>query len=197
VATLAVTLLWSAGSFTFFSYLAIVLHATAAIRGVGVAAELLLFGVAGVIGAYVAGRATDLRGPVSVAAAALSAMVLGEAGLALVAATRPAHVDAVALTSALIAIYGLGTWGVTPAQQHRLLGLAPERARMVLSLNATALYVGVAIGGAVGGLVITTSRSAVVLCLTGATFVGLGLVLLEASRRTARTGAEVEPTGDE
>jgi predicted MFS family arabinose efflux permease len=179
--TLLVTISWSAGSFTFFSYLTLVLHAAAGVGGAGVAGELLLFGVAGVTGAYFSGRTVDARGALPVAAVALLTMALCEGALALVAATGPGGLAAIAWTSALLVGYGLGTWAVTPAQQHRLLSLAPHRTRMLLSLNATALYLGVATGSAIGGLVIASTHSIVALCGVAAAVTAIALLALAAS----------------
>jgi predicted MFS family arabinose efflux permease len=183
---MSVTLLWSAGSFTFFSYLTLVLHTTGAVGGFGVAGELMLFGVAGVFGAYLSGRLTDGRGPVPVAAVALATMTMSEVGFAVAAAVKLGSGAAVVLTSALVALYGLGTWAVTPPQQHRLVGLAPEAPRMLLSLNATGLYAGVAVGGAAGAAVIATSHSVIVLCLVAAALPLASLLTLLASARVVQ-----------
>jgi predicted MFS family arabinose efflux permease len=40
------------------------------------------------------------------------------------------------------------------AQQARLIGLAPEAAPVMLALNAAGIYVGAALGSALGGLVL-------------------------------------------
>ena len=189
-----VTLLWSAGSFTFFSYLTLVLRTTGAVGGFGVAGELMLFGVAGVAGVYLSGRLTDGRGPLPVAAVALATMTVSEVGLAVAAAVKLAGGSAVVLTSALVGLHGFGTWAVTPPQQHRLVGLAPEAPRMLLSLNATGLYAGVAIGGVAGGAMIAASHSVIALCLVAAALSLASLLTLLASARAVQdvTSREVE-----
>ena len=42
-------------------------------------------------------------------------------------------------------------------QQARLVSLDPESAPVLLSLNAAAIYIGAALGSAIGGLVIDTA----------------------------------------
>jgi predicted MFS family arabinose efflux permease len=184
--TLSVTLLWSAGSFTFFSYLTLVLRTAGAVGGAGVAAELMLFGAAGVFGAYLAGRLTDRWGGAPVAAAALITMTLSEVGFALLAASTLSRTALAVLASLLFGVYAVATWAVTPAQQHRLVGLAPQATRMLLSLNATALYAGVAIGSAAGGVVLATTHSVVALCLVSAAF-GLASALTLSTSTDARS----------
>jgi predicted MFS family arabinose efflux permease len=193
---LAVTLLWSAGSFTFFSYLTLVLRTAGAVGGAGVAAELMLFGAAGVFGAYLAGKSTDRWGGIPVAAAALIAMMLSEVGFGLLATSALSRTALATLASLLFGVYAVATWAVTPAQQHRLVGLAPQATRMLLSLNATALYAGVAIGSAAGGVVLATTHSVVALCLVSA---GLGLasaLTLIASAHARSIGLSWHPISD-
>jgi MFS transporter, DHA1 family, inner membrane transport protein len=48
----------------------------------------------------------------------------------------------------------LGGWTFPPAQQHRLIALAPDEASVLLGLNSSTIYAGAAIGGLVGGLVL-------------------------------------------
>lgn len=181
--TVTVTLLWSAGSFAFFSYLTLVLRSVGVVAGFAVAAELMLFGAAGVVGAYFSGKLTDRRGALNVAVVALVTLTVSQVGFALVAASRLGGTQAAALGSVLVAFYAVATWAVTPPQQHRLLGLAPDAMRMVLSLNATALYAGVAVGSAAGGAVIATTHSVVALCLVAAALCFAGVLALVASSR--------------
>lgn len=167
---LAVTLLWAAGSFTFFSYLTLVVERTAAVGGVGVAIYLVVFGIAGVLGALTSGRAADAYRPALVVAITLAVVATAELGLALTATVAPPQPTAIVVTGILIATYAAGTWAITPPQQHRLLTTSPDNPRLLLSLNASALYAGVAVGAAAGGALISTSHSIVALCLAGASF---------------------------
>ena len=52
-------------------------------------------------------------------------------------------------------VWGIGGWGFAPTQQHGMLdGAPPELAPMLLSLNGSALYLGIALGSALGGAII-------------------------------------------
>lgn len=176
---LLVTLLWASGSFTFFSYLTLVVKTAADVGGPGVAVYLVVFGLAGVLGALISGHATDTHRPVRVVAIALVGVAIAELGLALLAATAAPHATALAITGILIATYAASTWAVTPPQQRRLLTTSPDNPRLALSLNASALYAGVAIGTAGGGALISTSHSIAALPLLGASF-ELGALLVLA-----------------
>lgn len=59
----------------------------------------------------------------------------------------------VAATAFLWAFFG---WGFMAGQQMRLVNLAGPQAPVVLALNAAAIYIGAAVGSALGGLVIAT-----------------------------------------
>jgi len=153
--TLATTFLWATGSFTFFTYVAVVLAHRASVGAAGLAAFLLLFGLVGIAGAAAAGRLTDTRGPRTTLVGALLLVGVALAGLA-AAADRAA-------TAALVALYALGTWAVTPPQQHRLLGAGGDTG-FLLSLNASTLYAGVALGSGLGGAILAATGSVTVLC---------------------------------
>ncbi|TIP22550.1 MAG: MFS transporter, partial [Mesorhizobium sp.] len=81
--------------------------------------------------------------------------------------------------------WGIVGWAFPPAQASRIIKIAPDAAPIVLSLNASALYFGVALGAVVGGAVLRFGAPAD-LGLVAAVFpiVGLGVVL--AGRALAR-----------
>lgn len=193
--TLATTLLWATGSFTFFTYVGVVLHATALAGASGLAGFLLVFGLAGLAGAAASGWLADKRGPLPVLAGALTLIVLSLAGLGVIAAVA-AGPAAVIASGAAIAGYGLGTWAITPPQQQRLLSRTGND-RLLLSLNATALYAGVGLGSAIGGLTLALSRSTAAVCWTaaGIELAALTLVGCAAIRHNLNPPAAVENSG--
>jgi len=183
---LATTLLWATGSFTFFTYIGVILHQTASAGASGLAGFLLVFGIAGLGGASAGGWLADKTGPLPPLAGGLTLTALALAGLGLIAAFAAGRA-AVAASVAAIASYGLGTWAITPPQQQRLLSSGGND-RFLLSLNASALYAGVGLGGAVGGLTLALSRSATAVCwaAAGIELAALALVGWAASRKNAR-----------
>ena len=79
--------------------------------------------------------------------------------------------------SALVAWAGAG-WSLTPTQSHRLVGLVPAAGPEVLSLNTSAVYLGIAAGAAVGGQVLTHLGTAPI----GFAAAALQLLALASSR---------------
>ncbi len=57
-------------------------------------------------------------------------------------------------------IWGLVGWALPPAQASRIVRLAADAAPLALALNGSAIYVGVALGSVVGGLVLTYAAPA-------------------------------------
>jgi predicted MFS family arabinose efflux permease len=181
VVTLAGTLAWATGSFTVFTYLATVLRHIAAVGPAGVAGFLLLFGAAGLVGAAASGWLTDHKGPFVALAGGLALTALSLGGLGLTAAFAPR--PALAASIAAVTGYGVGTWAVTPVQQQRLLASGGDD-RLLLSLNASALYLGVAFGGAAGGLTLALSHRLSVLCWVAASIEAAALALIAPRRMT-------------
>jgi len=59
-----------------------------------------------------------------------------------------------ALAPALVwaAVWGVTIGVIVVPQQHRLIALSPAAAPVLLGLNSSALYLGIALGGGLGGL---------------------------------------------
>jgi predicted MFS family arabinose efflux permease len=150
---LSVTALWGIGGFTVFTYLAVPLHGL----GFGptqISLALLVFGIAAAIGNMLGGTLTDRIGP---APTATLGLVVAMLALMLQSVTlkylSPEHARPVFLS--LIFFQGIGGWLFYPGQVANLVHLEPQAPMIALSLNASAMYLGFAIGGALGGLVLT------------------------------------------
>lgn len=135
------------GGFTVYTYIALLLHSLTHLGGGGISIVLLVFGLAGMAGTWLGGHGTDTWGPVPILAA-------GSGLLVVVFLTMPWTF--VWLPGAVVAtaVWGIAGWTIPPAQQHRLIALMPENPGVVLSLNASALYVGIGLGAVLGSLVI-------------------------------------------
>jgi len=110
---------------------------------------LFCYGVGGAIGNFAGGRATDRWGsrkPLLVVTVAITAV------MALLPLTTATPVAA----GISLFVWGLATWSFNPPVQHRLIELSPGHAGLVLSLNASAIYLGVGLSGIVGGAVLAT-----------------------------------------
>jgi DHA1 family inner membrane transport protein len=133
---------------------------------------LMLFGLSGVAGTIVGGWANDRFGPrrtLTVQLAVLAAMML------LVPLTRGHH----ALIVLVFLVWGVAGFGMMSPQQSRLAALAPAQAPILLSLNTSMLYIGTALGAAIGGpaaLLVGFDR----LAWVGVPFAALGWLTLRA-----------------
>ncbi len=152
---LAITVLWSLGAFTVFTYLSVPL------RGLGFGATeislgLLVFGVAAAIGNMLGGTLSDRAGPIPTGTISLTVLALV---LALQSAALKFAPPDLARPLFLCLIFGQGLagWTFYTAQVASIVQIEPKTSMIALSLNASALYLGIAIGGAVGGLVLSVA----------------------------------------
>ncbi|MFE9372685.1 MFS transporter [Streptomyces sp. NPDC006711] len=108
---------------------------------------LLVSGVFSVVGSNVGGRVVDAWGP---------RVVMLTAGTVSVAVTLALPWLMQSMTTALIAsaLNPLAGWSVSVALPARLVSLDPPNAPLLLSLNSTALYLGIAAAGATGSAAI-------------------------------------------
>jgi predicted MFS family arabinose efflux permease len=110
----------------------------------GVAAYFFLFGVAAVFGNFIGGYSADRLG------ASRTLLVLCAAQMILLPTVVIAPIGAVALGGVLV-LWSILGWSYMTPQQSRIVAISPDRAPVLLSLNASAILLGVALGSAVGG----------------------------------------------
>ncbi|MER7012491.1 MFS transporter [Saccharopolyspora sp. NPDC000359] len=150
-----VTFLAASGGLMFYTYLAA--YAREVADGSSAVLTLLLFlvGIAGLVGALLAGRITDAWGP-----RRSLRIVLGghAASLVLAAALVFSGAGSTFLLSVVIGCWALFAWGLTPPVQGSiLLAAGPGAGMTALALNISGLYLGTGVAGAVGGVVINTA----------------------------------------
>ena len=188
LSVLAATVLTVAGTFTVYTYLGVFMHVVTGLGPRGLAVVLLVFGVASAAGTRIAGSAADHWGARRTVICGCGLVLLAYVALALGAAFEQA---AMAVLLPAIVLWGFASWGVTTAQQARLVALAPDLAPVSLSLNSSAIYLGSATGAAVGALVIADGAvrmlGGVAACFSLA---ALSTVLASARKgRTTHAGA--------
>lgn len=185
---LLVSLLWATGGFSFYTYIALFLSHTLGFGAEGTGAVFFAIGVAAAIGTAAGGWATDRFGADRMAQGFALMLVLILGGLSFAAQMLP-HGLALPAIVGLSALWGFAGWGFGPAQAVRLIRLAPERAPMTLSLNASAIYLGIAAGSGLGGVAIELFGVGTVGWVGAACqFAGL-MLLLRAARRARAAGA--------
>lgn len=185
---LLVTTLWAMGSYTLYTFIAPYLTAVTGLQGVAIASVLFVWGLGAAIGMFFGGVANDKFGSRSVILSSLPLMVVTMASFSLSAWLLP---PSLALLPVLLAlgVWGVAGWAFAPAQQSSLIeSTGLKSASVILSLNASFLYLGFALGSATGALVMSHS-SVAWLGLAGALSeaLALGLFLL---KRKADAAAE-------
>ena len=141
---LSITTLQMSGQFVIFTFMGPLL---ARLTGAGPEAIALVFacyGICGFIGVAIATRIVDSRGAWKTSVLFTGLLLAGVTGWALSAGIYPLMVVSVA-------IWGLGFASTNSMQQVRLVGAAPSLASASVSLNTSVLYIGQAIGSAIGG----------------------------------------------
>ncbi|CCE05128.1 putative Permease of the major facilitator superfamily [Bradyrhizobium sp. STM 3843] len=173
---LVTTTLWAIGAMSVFAYLAVPLH------GIGFGAAevsfaLFLFGVAAAVGNISGGMLADHFGPVPTSAIALAGMATAQFLLsALLKSTHSGDFTHYLVLLPMICWAACG-WGFFPAHSTNIIRAEPHAAQIALSLNYSAMYLGFAIGGALGGIVLSTLGPAN-LGWVGAASASMGLAVL-------------------
>jgi predicted MFS family arabinose efflux permease len=178
---LAVTTFWAIGAFTVFTYLAIPLQ-NLGFSPSEVGLALLVFGCAAAIGNVLGGTLTDRIGPASTVVLGL---VLVMVALALQSVTLKLGLPAAQpVFLALVFCWGVGGWTFYPGQVAGLVRIEPQASMIALSLNSSAMYLGAAIGGALGGLVVAVLSPTDLGWIGGCSeAVALAMVLLQGRRK--------------
>ncbi|RYF38549.1 MAG: MFS transporter, partial [Comamonadaceae bacterium] len=172
------TLLYFTAIFSVFSYIGPVLRALSPMTSAQLTATLAVFGLAGVAGTLIGGWANDRFGGVKSMRVQLSVLAITMALLPLTAGSIPA-------TMATLVVWGMAGFGVMAPQQNRLASAAPAQAPLLLSLNASMLYVGAALGALISGALLDVSGFAR-LAWVGLPFSALALLTLAFERAPAR-----------
>ena len=177
---LLVTTLQMSGQFVVFTFMGPLLSRLTQAGPDAIGLVFALYGVFGFIGIAIATRIVDSWGAYKTSLLFTSLLLAGVSGWALTA-------GAYALMAASVAIWGLGFASTNSMQQARLVTAAPELASASVALNTSVLYVGQAIGSAIGGVLYARDL------LYGAGYVSMGLVAL-ALLTVMRTKSHVEQT---
>lgn len=179
---LATSTLWSMGTYVVYTYLALYLAATTQATTTVVGLVLFSWGLASALGLYVGGRMTDRLGSKAVQVPALAVMTLAFLCLSVIPATLSRSAAIFPVFVAVVA-WGAAAWAFNPAQQARMVSLAGVSvASVVLSLNASFMYLGFSLGAALGSMAIAHG-SAVNLGWVAALCSAAALLLLLANSR--------------
>jgi len=171
--------------YVVYTYLAVLVHRSANIGPAGLSGLLLYFGAASTLGAWLGCLLSDRCGSRTVLAVTVGVLALDLVGFSFLSGSF-------ASIAVLLTAWGLAGGAFNPAQQSRLVGLVPEASAAALAWNSSAVYLGQALAGIAGGLVLQWGGADRLGWIAGA-FLGIsGLVLLRDDFREVK--ARVEPS---
>jgi MFS transporter, DHA1 family, inner membrane transport protein len=162
---LSVTALQMSGQFVVFTFMGPLLTKLTHVGADAVALVFACYGLFGFIGVAIATRIVDSWGPYRTSVLFTVLILTGITGWAFSAGNY-------SLMACSVAVWGLGFASTNSMQQVRLVAAAPALASASVSLNTSVLYIGQAVGSAIGGVLYARDL------LYGAGYVGMGFVVL-------------------
>ncbi|MEU6115108.1 MFS transporter [Streptomyces sp. NPDC047117] len=195
--TLVTTALTICGVFTLLTYLTWFVDRSSGITGAMVTVVYLVYGLGALISNTTAGMLIDHVSPRKVAAVSAIglAAVFGALAVFAHAGDEGSHTGSrTVLLFVLIAAWALVGWMFIPAQQQRLLHSTGPQASVALSLNASAIYVGQALGGALGGALLGQGTTALPLAAAACVLISSAVLLATRARRGGAAAAADGPS---
>jgi len=180
---LGMTVLACLAAFGVFTYISPLLAATAGIHGTVISLLLFAYGVGGAVGNSLGGRLTDRFGSQRLLVVIFAVFIT-------VLVTLPLTATTTITAGIALFVWGLFTWSVNPPIQNWLIELAPTNSGLLLSLNASAIYLGVGISGVFGGLIIDNVGITLLPPIAGVLALAAFGLLLHARRATRKPEEE-------
>jgi len=151
--SLVTTFLCLTGAFVVFSYIA-----PLAMEGTGLGAAalpgmLLAFGIGAAIGNLGSGYVADRFGATQTVIIVLGLNAIALVMFSVIPLFVPRPLAGLLLIAAMVP-WGIIGWAFPPAQASHIVGVSPDLAPITLSLNNSALYLGIAFGSFIGGEVL-------------------------------------------
>lgn len=165
VLLLSITTLQMSGQFVVFTFMGPLLTKLTDASPDAVGLVFALYGIFGFVGIVIATRIVDSWGAYKTSLLSTAVLLTGVTGWALSAGSYP-------LMACSVAIWGLGFASTNSMQQVRLVSAAPPLASASVSLNTSVLYIGQAVGSAIGGVLYSRGM------LYGTGYISAGFVAL-------------------
>ncbi|WP_433160764.1 MFS transporter [Kribbella sp. CA-247076] len=192
IAGLLVTTGILCSSYTCFTYATLILRPAFPAEWMMI---LIMFGygLASMLGNAVTGRLADRFTPLRVLTIVLAGLLVDAVLGAFVFRFVP--VGAVLGVAGLIWFFtaGIGNGGAAVPQQARLASFAPDSAAIVMALNGSAISLGVALGGGLGGITLAAGAPPSGLLVVAAAVLGLTLTLHLLVARSRKYDEVAEP----
>jgi DHA1 family inner membrane transport protein len=170
IALTLLTSLFAFGGFLMvYSYAGLVLFPVTGGDARVLAGMLLIWGVAATLGNMLAGHLVDRFESRRIIQVSLCVAIINFCALP----WTSTHIASAAIA---LTIWGLIGWGLIVPQQHRLVNIAPQVAPLLMALNNTATYTGLACSGVLGGVALLFIEPQY-LSIVGAGLIAIALVL--------------------
>jgi MFS transporter, DHA1 family, purine base/nucleoside efflux pump len=147
VAAQLVSIAMIGGHFTLFAYLTPYLQAALSPGAAALEGLYVAFGIAGVTGAWLGGLFSDRLGAARALCACPAVFLVAMAVLPAAGTAPLAFVPAMML-------WGGISWSISPIVQNYLIHTAPSLADASVGINVSAMHAGVALGSALGGMLV-------------------------------------------
>ena len=145
VRLLSITTLQMSGQFVVFTFMGPLLAKLTNAGPDAIGLVFAFYGVCGFLGIAIATRIVDSWGAYKTSVTFTTLVLAGITGWAVTAGSYP-------MMACSVALWGLGFGSTNSMQQVRLVTAAPALTSASVSLNTSMLYVGQAVGSAIGGL---------------------------------------------
>ncbi|MDN8620593.1 MFS transporter [Corynebacterium kefirresidentii] len=178
--TTLVTFFVGVGSLGLYTYIPVVLDRVQ----VDTIAGMWVWGIGGAVGAFGIGRVLDKVNSSRKLTVIIIALLVIDFALLLLFPSS--HVVAVVCLFA----WGLLGWSSMAPQQHSMLSVNPDEGATAVAANASANYLGSAVGSAVGGLLLPSSTG-ILLGALGAVLVGIVCSIGASASSRSHSGGNV------
>jgi predicted MFS family arabinose efflux permease len=142
-------------TYAVYTYLAPIVGASTGLGSGGVALLMVVFGAGGITGGRMIGRVLTRYPIATVLRAALTTVAALIALLVVLTGIHQFHQVAVFVAFPLMLCLGAAWWSGGISQQTRIASLAPDHRSQALGLHFSSQYLGVTVGGALGGLALS------------------------------------------
>ncbi len=145
IVVLSVTVLQFAGQMAIFAFIAPWLQAFTSLGATGITLMLLLVGIGGIVGNYIAGLSTDRFGARATQLVLLIILIATLGSLPVIA-------QSLILGGILMFVWGFVGQGFISPQLVRIVGVNPTLSTASLSLNSSFINIGLSLGAVAGGV---------------------------------------------
>ena len=153
-ATLALTAVGFAATFTVIAYIQPVAFRIMGIDGAGIGGLQALIGVGSIFGVFIGGRYADRPNAMRMVAATFLVSILALSGYSWLTRLGADHPLTLPLLIASMVTGAAALFARSPAIQTRLIGLDPPSANVLLALNGSMVFAGQGLGAAIGAITI-------------------------------------------